>query len=60
MIDTTNSGLINVTNLEEFLISQSHIRAVVPKKKLQAIIRRIDTDGDSCIDFKDFHVFMKN
>ena len=54
-IDRYNVGRIDTVNLRTFLRAND----VVPHElDLLAIIRRIDTDGDACLDFNEFSEFL--
>lgn len=50
-IDRYNIGRIDTVNLGTFLRANGHNAAEI---ELLAIIRRLDTDGDACLDFNEF------
>jgi Ca2+-binding EF-hand superfamily protein len=55
-IDRYNSGLVTTVNTGAFLRQNGHYASEI---ELLAIIRRIDTDGDASIDYKEFAEFMQ-
>lgn len=55
-IDRYNIGRIDTYNLNTFLKSNE---IGLSELELLAIIRRIDTDGDACLDFNEFSDFLK-
>ena len=55
-IDRYNSGLMTTVNTGAFLRQNGHYAS---EMELLAIIRRIDTDGDASVDYKEFAEFMQ-
>ena len=55
-IDRYNIGRIDSLNLNVFLKAHD---IVLRELDLLAIIRRIDTNGDACLDFNEFLDFLK-
>ena len=56
-IDRYNIGRIDSLNLGTFLRASSYNPSEI---ELLAIIRRIDTDGDACLDFNEFAEFLRS
>ena len=54
LVDTTGKTYLDHLNLKEFVLSNGHYTT---DDELIAIIRRIDTDGDSKINYSDFIQF---
>ena len=55
-VDRYNIGRIDSVNLSTFLRANNHNPAEL---ELLAIIRRIDTDGDACLDYNEFSEFLR-
>jgi Ca2+-binding EF-hand superfamily protein len=55
-IDRYNSGLMTTVNTGAFLRQNGHYAS---EMELLAIIRRVDTDGDASVDYKEFAEFMQ-
>jgi len=55
-IDRYSTGRIDTISLGAYLRACSHHASEI---ELLAIIRRIDTDGDACLDFNEFAEFLK-
>jgi Ca2+-binding EF-hand superfamily protein len=55
-IDRYNSGLVTTVNTGAFLRQNGHYAS---EMELLAIIRRIDTDGDASVDYREFAEFMQ-
>jgi len=55
-VDRYNIGRIDSVNLSTFLRANGYNPAEL---ELLAIIRRIDTDGDACLDFNEFSEFLR-
>ena len=55
-VDRYNSGLMTTVNTGAFLRQNGHYAS---EMELLAIIRRIDTDGDASVDYKEFAEFMQ-
>ncbi len=54
-IDRYNIGRIDSINLGTFLRACEHNPSEI---EIIAIIRRVDTDGDACINFNEFSEFL--
>ena len=55
LVDIPNQGFLDHLSLKNFLLWNEHFAT---KEELIAIIRRIDTNGDSKIDYQDFLNFI--
>ncbi|CAI2368405.1 unnamed protein product [Moneuplotes crassus] len=55
LVDITNQGFLDHFSLKNFLLCNEHMAT---KEELIAIIRRIDTNGDSKVDYDDFVQFL--
>jgi Ca2+-binding EF-hand superfamily protein len=55
-VDRYNSGLMTTVNTGAFLRQNGHYAS---EMELLAIIRRVDTDGDASVDYKEFAEFMQ-
>ena len=55
-IDRYSTGRIDTISLGAYLRACGHHASEI---ELLAIIRRIDTDGDACLDFNEFAEFLK-
>lgn len=56
-IDRYNVGKIDSISLGTYLRANSHHASEI---ELLAIIRRIDTDGDACLNFNEFAEFLRS
>lgn len=55
-IDRLNSGVITTVNLGGFMRDHGHFAS---ETELLAIVRRLDTDGDASIDYREWTEFLR-
>lgn len=55
-VDRANSGLITTFNLGAFMRENGHFAS---ETELLAIVRRIDTDGDASVNFREWCEFLR-
>lgn len=55
-VDKFNSGVITTVNLGAFMRDHGHFAS---ETELLAIVRRLDTDGDACINYSEWTEFLR-